>query len=100
MQSTSLTADFLTVRVDFILDMLPLPGVLFLTPSFLPPLVAALHVVRRQHAGLAGPLHSAVHPALVDGLSVDDDIAIPERDLVVVLSRVVVQRPVDALQTV
>lgn len=68
--------------------------------SLLPPLVATLHVICRQHAGLAGSLHGAVHPALVDGLSVDDDIAVPERDLVVVLSCVVIQRPVNTLQTI
>lgn len=58
-------------------------------------LVTTLHIVCGQHAGLSGPLHSAVHPALIDGLSVDDDVPIPERDLVVVLSRIVVQRPVN-----
>lgn len=63
-----------------------------------PPLVAALHIVGGQHARLAGALHGAVHPALVDGLSVDDDVSVPEGNLVVVLGRVVVQRPEDALQ--
>lgn len=62
------------------------------------PLVAAFHVIGRQHARLAGSLDSAVHPALIDGLGVDDDITIPERDLVVVLSCVVIQRPVHTLQ--
>lgn len=60
--------------------------------------VAALHVVGRQHPGLPGSLHSAVHPALIDGLSVDDDIAVPEGHLVVVLSCVVVERSVNALK--
>ena len=69
-----------------------------LSASFFAPLVATLHVIGRQHAGLAGPLHGAVHPALVDGLSVDDDVAVPERDLVVVLSCVVIERPVNSLQ--
>lgn len=68
------------------------------TPPPPPPLVATLHVICGQHAGLAGPLHGAVHPALVDGLSVDDDVTVTEGDLVVVLRRVVVQRPIDALQ--
>lgn len=62
------------------------------------PLVATLHVICRQHARLAGPLHGAVHPALIDRLSVDDDITVTEGNLVVVLRRVVVQRPIDALQ--
>lgn len=63
------------------------------------PLVAKLHVICRQHAGLSRSLHSAVHPAFIDGLSVDDDVTVTERDLVVVLGHVVVQGPVDALQT-
>lgn len=62
------------------------------------PLVAALHIVGGQHAGLAGALHSAVHPALVNRLGVYDDIAIPEGDLVMVLGRIVVQCPVDSLR--
>lgn len=49
-----------------------------------------LDVVGRQHAGLAGALHCAVHPALVDGLHVDDDVAVLEGDLVAVGGRVVV----------
>lgn len=62
------------------------------------PLVATLHVIGRQHARLAGPLDGAVHPALVDWLSVDDHVAVAEGNLVVVLRCVVVQRPIDALQ--
>ena len=49
-----------------------------------------LHVVGGQHAGLAGALHGAVHPALVDGLHVDDDVAVLEGHLVVVRRAVVV----------
>lgn len=63
------------------------------------PLVATLHIVCRQHPGLAGSLHGAVHPAFIDVLSVDDDVAIPEGHLIMVLSCVVVQRPVDTLPT-
>lgn len=74
-------------------------GGLFSFFTAVAPLVATLHVIRWQHAGLAGALHGAVHPALVNGLSVDDDIAVPEGDLVVVLGRVVVQCPVNTLQT-
>ncbi|KAG7231371.1 hypothetical protein INR49_012211, partial [Caranx melampygus] len=55
--------------------------------------LATLHIVCWQHARLAGPLHGAIHPALIDGLSVNDDVAVPERHLVVVLSCVVIERP-------
>lgn len=48
------------------------------------------HVVGGQHAGLAGALHGAVHPALVDGLHVDDDVAVFERHLVAVCRHVVI----------
>ena len=61
------------------------------------PLVEALHVVGREHAWFAGPLNGAVHPALIDGLSVDDDITVAEGHLVVVLRCVVVERPVNSL---
>ena len=50
-----------------------------------------LNVIGWQHASLAGALHSAVHPALVDGLHVDDDITVLEGHLVVVGSRIVIQ---------
>lgn len=63
-----------------------------------PPLVATLHVISGQHARLAGPLHGSVHPAFIDGLSVDNDITVAEGDFVVVLRCVVVQCPIDALQ--
>lgn len=48
------------------------------------------NVVGWQHAGLAGALHGAVHPPLVDGLHVNDDIAILEGHLVVVGCAVIV----------
>lgn len=48
------------------------------------------HVVGGQHARLAGALHGAVHPAFVDGLHVDDDVAVLEGDLVGVGGGVVV----------
>lgn len=67
-------------------------------PQTSAPLVATLHIVCWEHARLAGPLHGAVHPALIDGLSIDDDITVAEGNLVVVLRCVVVQCPVDALQ--
>ena len=55
-------------------------------------LVDALDVVGREHAVLAGALHDAGHPALVDGLAVDDDVAVEEAHLVVVPGNVVVHR--------
>ena len=50
----------------------------------------SFHVVGGQHAGLAGALHGAVHPALVDGLHVHDHVAVLEGNLVVVGRPVVV----------
>lgn len=92
---TSPPVGLMTARVDFLVLILsPLSP----SPSSIPPLVATLHIICRQHAGLPGPLHGAVHPAFVDVLSVDDDVAIPEGNLVVVLSCVVVQGPVNTLQ--
>ena len=41
---------------------------------------------------LASALHDAGHPALVDGLAVDDDVAVQEAHLVVVPGNVVVHR--------
>ena len=60
--------------------------------SFLPnPLeIDGLHVVGRQHARLPGPVHRPRHPALVDEGGVDDDVSVPEADLVAVLALVVV----------
>ncbi|KAA8585397.1 hypothetical protein FQN60_004091, partial [Etheostoma spectabile] len=48
-----------------------------------------LHVVGRQHALLAGALHAAVHPALVDLLHVHDHISVHKGHLVFIGSRVV-----------
>lgn len=90
-QRTSPAADSPTAMEDYILYISVAPST--------PLLVATLHVVRRQHARLAGSLHGAVHPAFVDWLSVDDDITVPERNLVMVLGCVVVQRSVNTLQT-
>lgn len=60
--------------------------------------VEALHVVGGKHAGLPRPLHGAEHPPLVDGLSVDDHVTVTEGHLVVILSRVIVQRSIHPLQ--
>lgn len=58
------------------------------------------NVVGWQHAGLAGALHGTVHPALVDGLHVDDDIAVLEGHLVAVGSGVVVHGTHSFLQSI
>lgn len=52
--------------------------------------VDGLHIVSRQHAGLSCPVHGARHPALVDERSIDDDVTVPEADLVAVLTLIVV----------
>lgn len=62
-------------------------------------LVATFHVVGRQHSRLPCPLHGAVHPALIDCLSVDDDVTVPKGDLIVVLGGVVIQCSVNTLPT-
>lgn len=59
-----------------------------------------LHIVGGQHAGLAGPLHPTGHPAGIDRLHLEDDIALAEAHLVDVLRLVVVDGPIDALQMV
>lgn len=48
------------------------------------------NVVGWQHAGLAGTLNSTIHPAFVDGLHVDDDVAVLEGHLVTVGCGVVI----------
>lgn len=48
------------------------------------------YVVGGQHAGLAGALHGAVHPALVNGLHVHNDVAVLEGHLIGVGGGVVV----------
>lgn len=48
------------------------------------------NVVGWQHAGLAGALHSTIHPPLVDGLHVHDDVAILEGHLITVGCAVVI----------
>lgn len=59
-----------------------------------------LHIVGGQHAGLAGPLHPTGHPARIDRLHLEDDIALAEANLVDVLRLIVVDGPIDALQNV
>lgn len=59
--------------------------------------VQTLHVVCGKHAGLSGPLDGAEHPSLIDGLRVNDHVAVTEGHLVVILSGVIVQRPIHPL---
>lgn len=59
--------------------------------------VQTLHVVGRKHAGLPGALDRAEHPSLIDGLRVNDHVTVTEGDLVVILSGVIIQRPVHPL---
>lgn len=54
-------------------------------------------VVCRQHSGEAGPLDASGHPAGVDRVDLDDEVALGEAHLVTVLGLVVVDRTVDAL---
>ena len=58
--------------------------------------VHRLHIVRRQHSRLSRSVHCSRHPALVDERCVDDDVPVPEADLVAVLALVVVHRLVAA----
>ena len=52
--------------------------------------IDGLHVVGGEHARLSRPVHRPGHPALVDEGGVDDDVSVPEADLVAVLALVVV----------
>lgn len=62
-------------------------------PLSLPP-SDGVHVVGRQHALLAGTLHAAIHPALVNLVHVYDHVPVHEGHLVVVGGGVVVNGPV------
>lgn len=70
-----------------------------LSPSlfFFPSHSDGLHVVGGQQALLAGALHAAMHPALVDPLHVYDHITVQEGHLVVISRSVVVHCPVPLL---
>jgi len=79
---------------------LPFSTSSFFSPSLPPPpLSDGLHVVGRQHALVAGALHAAVHPALVDLLHVYDHISVHEGHLVLIGGGVVVHGPVPLLWT-
>lgn len=67
-------------------------------PSPPPPPSDGIHVVGRQHALLAGTLHAAIHPALVNLVHVYDHVPVHEGHLVIVGGRVVVNGPVAFLR--
>lgn len=69
------------------------------TPSFSLSPSDGIHVVSRQHALLAGALHAAIHPALVDLVHVYDHVPVHEGHLVIVGGGVVVNGPVPFLRT-
>lgn len=77
------------------------PSLLFHHP---PPLSLSLarsdgiHVVGRQHALLAGTLHAAIHPALVNLVHVYDHVPVHEGHLVIVGGGVVVNGSVPFLR--
>ncbi len=52
--------------------------------------INGFHIVGGQHAVLSRAMNGTGHPTFVDGDAVDDDVAVVERDLVRVLSLVVV----------
>lgn len=64
---------------------------------FFPTYSDGLHVVGRQHALLAGALHAAVHPTLVDLLHIYDHISVHEGHLVLISCSVVIHCPVPLL---
>ncbi len=52
--------------------------------------INGFYIIGRKHAVLPRAMNSSGHPTFVDGDAVDDDVAVVERDLVRVLSLVVV----------
>lgn len=74
----------------------PLPPPLLLSLSLSPS--DSIYVVGRQHALLAGTLHAAVHPALVNLVHVHDHVPVHEGHLVIVGGGVVVNGPVPFLR--
>lgn len=73
------------------------PPPFFPSLFFFPSHSDGLHVIGGQHALLAGALHAAVHPALVDPLHVYDHIPVHEGHLVLIGGSVVVHCPVPLL---
>lgn len=69
----------------------------FLSLFYFPSHSDGLHIVSRQHALLAGALHAAVHPALVDLLHIYDHISVHKGHLVLIGSSVVIDCPVPLL---
>ena len=74
------------------LSFFPSTSTFHLSPS------DGIHVVGRQHALLAGALHAAIHPALVNLVHVYDHVPVHEGHLVIVGSGVVVNGPVPFLR--
>lgn len=58
-----------------------------------------IHVISRQHALLAGTLHAAIHPALVNLVHIHNHVPVHEGHLVVVGGGVVVHGPAPFLRT-
>lgn len=57
----------------------------------------SFHVVGWEHAGPAGPLHSAVHPAFINCLSIHYSISIFEGHFVCIGSHIVIHGTEDFL---
>ena len=55
--------------------------------------IISFDIIWRQHPSLTGPLDSASHPALVDRLTVDDQVSVQETHFIDVLSCIVVYCP-------
>lgn len=50
----------------------------------------SLHIVGWKHAGVAGPFNSAVHPAIINLLHVDDGVTVLKGDLILICCIVVI----------
>lgn len=53
-------------------------------------LIHKLNVICWEHARSPGSLHGAIHPAVINGLHVDNVVTISEGDLVFILGTVIV----------
>lgn len=49
----------------------------------------SLHIVGWKHACVTGPLNSAIHPAIINLLHIDDCVTVLEGDLILI-SRIVI----------
>lgn len=61
-------------------------------------LINKLNVIGWEHPCFPSSLHRAIHPAVVDGLYVDDVVAVPEGDLIFVLGTVIIHGSVGPLR--